>query len=113
MPHCIIEYAKTLENQVKPATVVNAVFLGAFQSNLFKPEDIKTRAMAFEHHQTGHQKQNFIHVTMKILAGRDQQQRTMLAEKVLAELNKMNLKSISLTVEVVAIEAESYAKLVK
>jgi 5-carboxymethyl-2-hydroxymuconate isomerase len=83
MPHCIIEYAKTLESQVTPNTLINAVYQGALQTELFNPNAIKLRAIAYDHHQTGDQQEEFVHVTVRILSGRTVQQRTLLSDKVL------------------------------
>ena len=113
MPHCIIEYAKSLETRVKPSTIIDAVLQGSMQSELFQPNDIKVRAMAFEHHRSPATVQNFIHVTVKLLSGRDQQQRAMLAEKVLSQLDRIALSSVSISVDVVSMDKETYAKVVK
>jgi 5-carboxymethyl-2-hydroxymuconate isomerase len=52
MPHCIIEYAKEVEQSL----AVNALLLGVHQtvvgSQLFEEQSIKTRAIAYEHYLT-------------------------------------------------------------
>ncbi|WP_293760150.1 hypothetical protein [uncultured Paraglaciecola sp.] len=42
---------------------------------LFEEASIKTRAIEFTHHQTGLSNSPFIYVTLKILHGRDHQQK--------------------------------------
>ncbi|PSJ40338.1 5-carboxymethyl-2-hydroxymuconate isomerase [Zobellella endophytica] len=110
MPHCIIEYSATLERQLSPAGLVAAVHGGAEDSGLFGAADIKTRAVGYEHHQAGSHKRDFIHVTLKILSGRSQEQRAALSASVLDALQSLGLSDISLTVDVVEMERESYAK---
>lgn len=110
MPHCIVEYSKDLENLVTPKQILDAVYQANLRSGLFEDQDIKTRALAFEHYQAGALQQAFIHVTVKILSGRDLLQRNNLSHLVLEQLAQINLGPISITVEVIEIEKESYAK---
>lgn len=112
MPHCIIEHSKELENLISPIKLIEAVHQGTFKSGLFQEKDIKSRAISFEHYQVGDTKLDFVHVTVRILSGRSEKQRKALSNSVLAELNKINLSSTSLTVEICKIEKESYAKLI-
>ncbi|ROR98001.1 5-carboxymethyl-2-hydroxymuconate isomerase [Sinobacterium caligoides] len=108
MPHCIIEHSKNLE----PAKLIDAVYQGARKSNLFEDDDIKSRTMGFDYYQSGSTKNSFVHVTTKILSGRNLEQRAMLSRSILSELESLNIQSTSLTVEVVEIERTSYAKVV-
>ena len=112
MPHCIIEYSAQLQKTVKPTQLISAVYNGAFTSELFESNDIKTRAISFDDHQTGSVKANFIHVTIKILSGRTLEQRQKLSHAISNELNMLNCSATSLTVEVVDMERESYAKVI-
>ncbi|WP_432474257.1 5-carboxymethyl-2-hydroxymuconate Delta-isomerase [Amphritea sp. HPY] len=117
MPHCIIEYAKGLEDSLDISTLVATVHTGAFRTGLFAEADIKTRAIAYEYFQTGSTDTPFIHVTVRILSGRTRQQKSLLTRQILAQLRQLqNLQKIqqgsalSLTVEVLDIERETYAK---
>ncbi len=108
MPHCIIEHSSSLNagelNQV--------VFQGALESQLFEADgrDIKVRSIAYDHFQTGTQRQDFIHVTLRILSGRDDDAKLKLSQSVLSRLATLSLTDASLTVEVVDMERESYSK---
>ena len=113
MPHCVIEYSELLATEVPPAKMLNAVFQGAVNSGLFEIGDIKTRAIAFNHYLTGKTPQEFVHVTAKVLSGRNAEQRCRLAQSILSELTPLFLSPVSLTVEVVEMEKASYAKVVK
>jgi 5-carboxymethyl-2-hydroxymuconate isomerase len=112
MPHCIIEYSAQLKNTVKPIQLISAVYNGAFTSELFESNDIKTRVICFDEYQAGSVKANFIHVIAKILSGRTLEQRNMLSHAILNELHMLNCSATSLTVEVVEMERESYAKVI-
>ncbi|WP_445400135.1 5-carboxymethyl-2-hydroxymuconate Delta-isomerase [Zobellella sp. An-6] len=110
MPHCVIEYSTTLGRQLSPSALVTAVHQGAFDSGLFEEADIKSRAVGYDYHHHGGARRDFIHVTLKILSGRTPEQRKALAALVLEALAGLGLEDISLTVEVVEMERESYAK---
>ena len=113
MPHCVVEYSLELESKVKPSSLLNSVYKGALNSQLFEDADIKTRAVVFNHYMSGTTRQNFVHVTAKILSGRHVEQRNKLAQSILDQLNELFSCDVSLTVEVSEIERSSYAKVVK
>ena len=110
MPHCVVEYASKLKNEVPTKLLLNAVYQGALKSDLFDPSDIKVRSVAYDDHQAGDVKLNFIHVSLRILDGRTTEQKHSLSNKVLDELLSFGLNDISLTVEVSDIERATYAK---
>lgn len=110
MPHCILEYAKPLEAQLNPTKLLQAVYEGAYSSGLFEGPDIKTRAIAYEDYLTGTDKKAFIHVTVKILNGRTDEQKQKLSSTVIKRLTALKLSDTSLTVEIVDMESYSYAK---
>ncbi len=110
MPHCIVEYAKILEQKVSVSELIQRVHQGAVNSQLFQEQDIKTRALAFEHFQTGTSSKAFVHVSMKILSGRSQEQKKQATLSVLKELQKLPFESISLTVELRDMDRETYSK---
>ncbi|MGB0467090.1 MAG: 5-carboxymethyl-2-hydroxymuconate Delta-isomerase [Pontibacterium sp.] len=110
MPHCIIEYSKEIEAQFAPSVLIEAVYQAALESELFDGPDIKVRALAYTNHQSGGRKSDFVHVSLRILSGRNEAQRKHLSQSVLAHLRLLKLKEISLTVEVLDIDRSSYAK---
>ncbi len=79
MPHCIIEYSKELEDKIKPTELIDKVYQSTLKSNLFEDDDIKTRTIPSENHQTGNKKINFINVTVRILSGRNQELKKLLS----------------------------------
>lgn len=110
MPHCIVEHSASLNSEL----ILPLVFSGAMESELFEIDgsDIKVRAIIYHSYLTGPEKTDFIHVTLKILLGRTVEQKQVLSKSVLSQLQKLELKSCSLTVEVMDIERASYSKLV-
>ncbi len=110
MPHCVIEHSKNLDSEL----ILPLVYSGALNSNLFDPSgiDIKVRAITYDSYLTGKNKSDFIHVTLKILSGRNNEKKQMLSRSVLEQLEKIGLEKCSITIEVVDIDRDSYAKMV-
>lgn len=112
MPHMLIEYTKGLEDSVTPSDLINSVYKGACDSELFDNNLIKTRSIVFDNYQSGLTQSNFIHVTARILAGRTETQRKTLTSSILSELKSLleGVSPISITVEVVDIEKETHSE---
>ncbi|NMP31277.1 5-carboxymethyl-2-hydroxymuconate Delta-isomerase [Thalassotalea sp. M1531] len=110
MPHCIIEYSADVESQTSAKTLIGQVQAGALASNLFEPEHIKLRTCCFDHSRIGTSAKGFIHVTARVLSGRTLEQRQHLSNCLLKTLQNMSLQELSLTVEIIEMERESYNK---
>lgn len=110
MPHCIIEYASSLCNDISVSDMVKAVHQGAVNSALFDSTDIKTRAIPYDHYFAENEKQRFIHVCVRILSGRTEHQRKRLSQHILHTLDSHALNNISITIEITDIDLPSYAK---
>ena len=110
MPHCIVEFSSSLD--ISPVLLMEAVHHGVLESALFEPSHIKTRAVAYEHFQLAENCNDFIHVTIRLHHGRTTQQKQQLTKLVLRQLEKLSLKSTTITLETVDIDTESYAKAV-
>jgi 5-carboxymethyl-2-hydroxymuconate isomerase len=112
MPHCIIEYAQELEQSLSINELLPEVHQTLLESLLFEEQSIKIRATSYQHYLTGGDKNLFIHITIKILFGRNHQQKKDLTQLVLNKLSKAIQIPISLSVEVIDIEKVSYKKIV-
>ncbi|WP_281560211.1 5-carboxymethyl-2-hydroxymuconate Delta-isomerase [Thalassomonas sp. RHCl1] len=108
MPHNIIEYSSELEPHIQD--IIKAVHLGSVNAALFDEQDIKTRALAYQHAKLGQGSRFFIHVQAKLLSGRSPEQKNLLSQAILEQLSKLGLSAISLTVEILDIDKHSYAK---
>ncbi|CAH6898562.1 5-carboxymethyl-2-hydroxymuconate isomerase [Vibrio chagasii] len=110
MPHCIIEHSSTINAE----QLNKEVFLGALNSELFEADgrDIKVRSIAYENYQTGTEKEDFIHVTVRILSGRSDTDKATLSETVMTQLLALSLSRASITVEVLDMDRNSYGKVV-
>jgi 5-carboxymethyl-2-hydroxymuconate isomerase len=110
MPHCVIEYSADVADQVAIEDLMAAVHEAAFSSDLFPEYDIKTRAVAYEHHRTGQTQDSFFHVNVHLLSGRDDAQKSSLSEKILASVEPLLPTVVSVGVEIIDMHRDSYRK---
>lgn len=110
MPHCIVEYSQTLESRISPSVLVETVHQAALASALFEVTHIKTRALAYAHYQSGSAQADFIHVTIRLHAGRTVEQKKHLSSLVLKHLTSIELSAVTITIETVDMDSASYAK---
>jgi len=110
MPHCIVEYSEDVAEQVSIEALVEAVHFGVLSSGLFDEYDIKTRAVAYVCYRTGSTRDSFVHVTVRLLSGRDDTQKASLSEKLLARIEPMLPSVVSVGVEVCDMHRDSYRK---
>ena len=116
MPHCIIEYSQELAEEIDIKSLMSVVFQGAVQSSLFAVTDIKVRAIAFNDfyaestNSSSKEQPRFIHVCCKILSGRTLEQRQKLSLLILSQLTELSINAVSISVEIVDMECESYNK---
>jgi len=110
MPHCIIECSENIGEKSDLNELIKRAYQGILNSNLFEKQDIKTRLLVFENYQIGDKRTDFIHITIKILSGRTIEQKKKLSKSILTEFENINIKPLSITIEVMEIETQSYEK---
>ena len=110
MPHLIVDYARTIEDVVEPEKLLSVCMEGADASGLFGPTDIKVRLVPFEHFAQNGGTLPFIHVMARILSGRSDDQKRVLSASILERLTGLELPQACLTVEIVDVHREVYAK---
>lgn len=113
MPHAVIEYSENLAASFKSNDVTSVIHQTMIASNLFDPENIKTRAYAANDFLVGSigDRGRFIHLAISILTGRTGEQRQNLSQSLLDILHKNFPDLDSLTVEVREMDRETYRKI--
>ncbi len=109
MPHCIIEYSQKLESSLDIKALVQCVHSSTLASGLFSEQAIKSRAIAYEHYQTGGSDGPFIHITIRLFDGRTGEQKAALSRAVLDDVIGQMKDVGSVTVEIVDIDKASYS----
>ncbi len=110
MPHIIIEYAKQLANDEQIAALLQSVHHSIADSGLFEASHIKTRAYPFRAFTNAGGNDPYIHIQARIKSGRDSDNKKRLAEAILADLKKLSIPAGVITVEVIDMDRDSYAK---
>ncbi|MFT5719790.1 MAG: 5-carboxymethyl-2-hydroxymuconate isomerase [Motiliproteus sp.] len=110
MPHIIVEYAQNLDASLDLKVLIRAVHEGALRADLFEPEAIKVRAIAYPHYLVAGEVQDFIHLRIQILSGRSEQQKQHLSRCLFESADAVAAAVSSLTVEVVDMDRHSYVK---
>ena len=70
------------------------------------------RTIPYQNYQTGTTKEDFIHVTLRILSGRSDDNKATLSNTVMTQLESLSLVDASITIEVVDMDRNSYSKVV-
>ncbi len=112
MPHVIIEYAEALESQVSREDLLNTVHQTVEQSGLFNATDIRTRTQSFDTFRLGVTQRNFLHITIKLLAGRTDEQKLMLTQSVIQAVQTLSLTDVLISCECLDIHKASYQQMI-
>lgn len=107
MPHCIIEYATTLEQQVDANTLTKTVFETVAESLLFERQNVRARAQGFSNFILGTEDKHFIHVTIRLFQGRSDKEKVLLNEQIGNALKDLQLRDVKISVECVDIHKAS------
>lgn len=111
MPHLVIEYSDTLEEKHSVEELMMACHQAANQSGQFTEKDIKVRAYPCGESLIAGKEKPFLHVTVKLLSGRDHKVKKALTTAVVEALSTSGVSVSSLSVEAVDIDRESYSKI--
>jgi 5-carboxymethyl-2-hydroxymuconate isomerase len=110
MPHVIVEYTTNAVEAERVPGLLDAVHRAVFDSGMFEPDHIKSRALPITDYRCGTDDRPFIHVQLRIRPGRDTEQKRYLSQAVLAAIRDRDAPARVVTVEVVELDAASYAK---
>jgi 5-carboxymethyl-2-hydroxymuconate isomerase len=110
VPHIIIEYAEQLAGKAEIEAILQAVHNATADSGLFKANQIKTRAYPFRQFSNAGGNDPYIHIQARIKSGRDADNKKRLGEAILAGLSSLNSNASVITVEVIDMDRDSYAK---
>ncbi|MDH5258025.1 MAG: 5-carboxymethyl-2-hydroxymuconate Delta-isomerase [Gammaproteobacteria bacterium] len=110
MPHLIVEYVCHLVTDEAVFAMIDSVHDATKETGLFVESHIKIRAIPISFYRTGGRSDPFIHAQLRIKSGRNDAQKKKLADAVLAAILQQAWPVKVTTVEVVDMDAASYAK---
>lgn len=109
MPHCVIEYARSLEARASAEQMCRAVHQAVLDTALFTEASIRVRALAFAGALVGGQVDiPFVHVQAYLFAGRSDAQRQAFAQAIEAALLATLGTPLSISVNPIAINQNTY-----
>ncbi len=110
MPHCIIEYTRGVENEIKISKLVDVAYEGVVNSGIFNSNAIKVRAIPFEFYKSGLNPNEYIHIKLRILSGRTIEQKKEISDYMIECIKPHIGQTKSLTLEVIDMDIRSYGK---
>ena len=112
MPHCIVEHSQDLSSAIRDTHLLKSLFDTIAASDLFGPEHIKCRSLAYDSVVLGNpQHQSFLHCRLHILEGRAEAARLALAQDINTVLKNMaDAETVSVTVDIVEMDKATYIK---
>ncbi len=111
MPHIIVEYNEQLFNDQQVQKILHTIHDTVVQSGLFETSHIKTRAYPFRHYTHAGGDTPYVHIQARIKSGRDQENKNRLSKAIAEGLKSAAITAPVITVEIIDMERESYAKL--
>jgi len=114
MPHIVIEYSQdSFKSKYLPG-LVNSVFEAVANTDIVNPENIKVRTYQAEFYKLGLVNTGFMHAVCKTHRGKAEFQNQELSQAILNALEQIVQltaeHSMVITVEVVEMDTENYAK---
>ncbi len=99
MPDCIVEYSSRLTTKISAEKIVQAAHQGAINSEIFDTSKLKTRAAPIAH-QILRDDRDVIHVTIRFMPGRTDEQKKHLSDSIVAELCNLGLTNVAVSADV-------------
>ena len=120
MPHIIIETSKNISTQesLKIGQEIQQIMAKIVEGN-FDPDQCKIRVINYENYIVGLEKnaENFMHISIKILAGRAVEVRQKLASQSFEFVNnfyknlKLSQQRCDISVDIIEMDRETYQKI--
>lgn len=113
MPNLIMEYTNSVDERASIPLLLEELHQGLIDSLLFEVPAIKSRAIRLNDWLVGEKqdREDFIHVTVELMEGRTDEQKSQLAEKLIHIMAEQAASVESLTVNVREMAAVSFRKL--
>jgi 5-carboxymethyl-2-hydroxymuconate isomerase len=89
MPHFVIECSENIIKLKTPQEIIEAVYNIAEATGLFTVGDIKARINPYKHYTVGGTKNDFIHVFVHIMQGRNTEHKANLSRQIVTKLKSM------------------------
>ena len=112
MPHILIEHSESAAQTIEEVRLARALHRLVIDFGLFSPDAVKTRTHTYNNYLIGGDLEQtaFIHVTVKILSGRDRATRESLSDEIFTLLKEMVPEIPKLSVDIHEMSKDTYRK---
>jgi len=110
VPHIIVEYQEGLAANDEVDLILRTIHQSITDSDLFKANQIKTRAYPFRGFTNAGGTDPYIHIQARIKSGRDADNKKRLGEVILSGLASLHIPASVITVEIIDMHRDSYGK---
>jgi len=110
MPHIVIEYSQNSLQFSDEKRMLKSAFEAVKLAGLFTLDNIKVRLHPVEQYQLALPDYGFIHVMCRMHIGKTSAQKQQLTQHILDAISLLAEKKTVITVEVVEMARDSYAK---
>lgn len=110
MPHIVVEYSSTLQEQMVATRLLHVLHGVVEASGLFDPQAIKARGIGYADVVLPEGAATFVHVTVAILSGRAEAQREVLADQVFQALITALPETDKASVDIREMDTVTYRK---
>lgn len=112
MPHCIISYTRDIEQDINIKSLLDVAFGAVESTGLFDRASIKARAIGYDIYKSGQNRDDYIHIDLKILSGRTAEQKKALSDHMMNAISPHIGRTKSLTIDIIDMDKASYGKLI-
>lgn len=110
MPHATLEFSEGIEQTHDVQAICDQLFVALAEHPEFDPSTLKIRATPVPYSRIGTEPQTFIHATLLLMQGRDEETRAELNAIILDVLAASAPTVGSITVQDVEMTRATYAK---
>ena len=110
MPHMVIEYTPPKDSEITDEDLMMAVHWAAVSTGIFEESTIKVRIKQFQSAFVGGRHDQFVHVTIYLIDGRDEETKKKLTQTVHDRLASMFADYASVSVDARDLDREVYTK---
>lgn len=110
MPHCVIEHFPDLSTVKDRAETMQLALSVCAASNVMAAADVKVRCIASDAIHFGDGRASFIHITLSMLAGRTDEQKIHVAERLREAFRERHPDIESISVDIRDMNPSCYRK---
>lgn len=110
MPHVVIEYSREIEKKADIAKIMDIAFKATSSTGAINTNDIKVRAIPYDHYKLEPDGAMFVHLTLSLLEGRSDSQKEDISINIREELSGFLPFVTSISIDIRDMNPSAYKK---